>query len=162
MISIYKLENPENFYILEKYPKLKNIWENVTLQNRALKSIIDWNPKEKTGEIFLIKKDFEIIGVTGWFVDNNILDTVRMRWHGIIPEERGKGYSEKALDLLCSHIRKTVPKQYKYISESYTKDSEFSYKIRKHFEKVGFVEEFYDPTYGTHGVGETISIRRFL
>lgn len=159
MITIHKIEPPENKTILEKYPRLNNIWEDLTMQTRALKSYIDFDPKIKTGEIFLIKNNNEVIGVTGWFTDDKMLDTIRMRWHGIIKSERQKGFSTSAMNLLIEHIKRTVSKNYKYLSESYTKNTKHAGQIRTAFEKAGFNEEFEDSSYGTNGAGETISIR---
>lgn len=158
MILIQKITPPQNHSILEKFPQLNHIWENEVMQKRALKSYEVWNPKEKTGEIFLIKNDENVIGVTGWWVDEKVSDTIRLRWHGIIESERGKGYSSDALKLLMEHIGAVVPSQYKYISESFSLARETSQKVRHHFEKLGF-KEFDDPTYGTNGLGETISLR---
>jgi RimJ/RimL family protein N-acetyltransferase len=158
MIFIEKIAPPENHSILEKFPQLNHIWENEVMQKRALKSYEVWNPKEKTGEIFLIKKDNDVIGVTGWWTDEHVLDTIRLRWHGIVENERGKGYSSEALKLLMEHINTVSPSQYRYISESFSVAREASKKVRQHFEKLGFVE-FEDPSYGTNGLGETISLR---
>ena len=98
------------------------------------------------------------MGLTGWWQDENIADTIRLRWHGIIPSERGKGYSDEALSLLTKHLHEVLPSQYKYVSESLSTGRELAPKIKRHFERLGFVV-FDDPAYGNNGFGPTISMR---
>lgn len=157
-VSLYKLTPPENATVLDDYPQLANIWEVPYLQERALKSYMNWSPQEKTGEIFLIKDNDRVVGLTGWWSDEKIKDTIRLRWHGVVLDERRKGYSDQALRLLAQHLHEILPETYKYISESLSIQRYYADQVRAHFEKLGF-QVFDDPTYGTNGFGETISLR---
>lgn len=158
MIKLNKLIPPENHDLFSKFPKLNNIWENKNLQNDAKKSYEIWN-ENKTGEIFTINTMNSVIGIIGWFEYGNILDTLRLRYYGIIPEYRKYGYGQVAIDLLLNRLSDIVSLNYKYLSESVSINRPSAINIVSHFKKLGF-QEFNDPDYGENAdCGPTISLR---
>ena len=64
----------------------------------------DWaiNPKE-TGDIYHIVHDDKIIGITGWWTFD--CKVAYLRWHGILPEYRGKAFGKRALVFLAQNLR---------------------------------------------------------
>jgi hypothetical protein len=76
------------------------------------------------------------IGITGYFLKELSPDTAGLRWHGIVQEERGYGYSTMALKLVADRIASTH-KAIKYLAEAlptYRKDA------LGYFKGLGFVE----------------------
>lgn len=157
-VSLHKLLPPKNRTIFERHPRLNYIWQIQAMQERAEKSYCEWDTEDKTGEIFLILKNKSPIGITGWWPDEKIHELLRLRWHGILPEERGRGYSETALTLLLQRLSSIAPPQYLYLSESVSIKRVDAAQVQRHFEKLGF-KAFDDPTYGNNGYGKVQSLR---
>lgn len=83
--------------------------------------------------------DIEIVGVTGFFfvneyIGNRVNQHAVLRWHGVIPKFRSKGYSQTALTLIQKYIRENHSA--KYLHEV----SETSNPVQ-YFTKLGFVEK---------------------
>ncbi|MDE1874749.1 MAG: GNAT family N-acetyltransferase [Patescibacteria group bacterium] len=163
MISLHKLVPPENRDLFDRVPELNRIWEAPALQAQARESYEEWDsrnyPEESSGEIFTILEDDKTIGIIGWFEYGDILDTMRLRYYGIVPSHRGEGRASTAMELFLEHLARAAPPQYAYISESVSINRPVADKIIDHFQKLGFVR-FDDPNYGENAeCGPTISLR---
>lgn len=115
-----------------QYPVLRKIWKgganNFNLMAKEATEDYRLNTAE-TGGIFLVIVDSCLVGITGYFlVDNHAV----MRWHGIIPQHRGKGYNRDIMGCLLSIIRRTNPEVVALHEVTMTIDPIES------FEKLGF------------------------
>lgn len=151
MITLHKLVPPENEDIFRKHAELNGIWELPELQTEARESYEKWHlkkyPGESLGEIFTIAEFDSVIGLIGWFEYGEFLDTLRLRYYGIVPSRRGRGYGEAALCLLLRRLSTCAPTYAVYLSESVTLSRQKADQVVGHFERVGF-EDFNDPNYG--------------
>jgi len=123
------------------FPGIKTIWQNPKAVAEALHWTRNWGSDPKaTGEIFFIARNGRRMGITGYFLKKATLDTAGLRWHGIVEEERGYGYSTMALKFLAEEIAQRH-KGIKYLSEAlplYRKDA------MRYFKRLGF-HEWDDP-----------------
>lgn len=163
MVTIHKLIPPDNHDLFERFPELNLIWEIPALQANARESYEKWDTKkydgETDGEIFSIVEDNTAIGIIGWFEYGKIPDVLRLRYYGIVPSRRGKGYGEVAMKLFLEHLNSVAPPQYAWLSESVTLGRKVAPKIVAHFKSMGFVE-FEDPDYGSNaGCGPVQSLK---
>lgn len=164
MITVHKLIPPENHTLFERFPELNEIWEVSALQKQARESYEEWDirkyPKEGSGEIFSINKGRKAIGIIGWFTYDKASRTIiRLRYYGIVPSQRRKGYGEKAMTLFLERLSAVVPPRYLWLSESVSLNRTNASRIIAHFESIGF-QKFNDPKYGQNaGCGPTQSLR---
>lgn len=148
MISLKKIKTSDCFH---RYPQLKTIWQepfNEIMQEAYLEDME--KSKEHVnldfGDFYYIKKNNEIIGITGYFVlsDEDLIlpynektSSIYLRWHGIIEKERNKGYSKKALNLLVEKALLKYP-GLNYITELVPQTEYGKSIIEPHFKKIGF------------------------
>ena len=102
-------------------------------------SALDWMlGLDKQGEVLYIRDGDSRVGITGWFpVTCGDITYACLRWHGVIPDCRGTGVSEQALELLA----KRVPENIKFLVEVCFTDKPVDYFIKKGFLKAGSNEE---------------------
>ena len=162
MINIRKLIPPENLHLFPDNPELNTIWEIPALQNQARESYEEWGliKTESTGEIFSINENGVPIGIIGWFEYDEVFpDVLRLRYYGIVPSRRGRGYGEEAMRLLLDHLARSAPPRYSFLAESVTLCRAVAPSIIAHFKRMGFVE-FDDPNYGSNaGCGKALSLK---
>lgn len=147
MITLHEfIESP-----FEDHPQLTTIWpepSNTDMQEgyTSYIQITKDNPNIDFGPMFLIKKDDQVIGITGVFLEDENgqchpydpqTHTVYLRWHGIIPGERRNGYSDEAMNLLLKEVQHRYPNIQTLIE--LIPERSYSDSIRKHFEHLGFV-----------------------
>lgn len=124
------INNPE---LLKIWPeKSSKIVHEITLETLE---------KNEPG-IFLIKKEEQIIGLTGYFLMDETMENIGLRWHGIVQSQRRKGYSEAAMTLVMQEVKSLYP-QSSYLVE-YVPVTDYSSYIVKHFVSLGF-KRFVDP-----------------
>jgi len=118
----------------KEYPQLKEIWPDPYRYHAALASRID----SDSGEVFYIKEDGEVIGITGYFIDDECSGSgAFLRWTGIIPARRGNGIGRKALYELARTLHQAYPQREKIIE--LIPDNEYGATIvQPFFESVGF------------------------
>lgn len=135
---IWNQENP-----FDKYPNLQDIWEPDLFI--IAKEAID-ESKERflegcdEGEVFLIKDDKKVIGITGYFPYEETYSHFFLRWHGILPEYQKLGISKKIIETIIQYLEKNYDnfstiKEFMPIRESYKKTEEYFLKIG--FKKIG-------------------------
>lgn len=96
--------------------------------------------KDKNGAACLIalrdypvvsKTPLKVVGITGFFFVNEVLDNgvikqhAVLRWHGVKPEFRGKGYSTHTLSLIRQYLKENHDVQ--YIHETTVTDQPVEY-----------------------------------
>lgn len=164
MITLHKLVWPENKTLFDLHPELNSIWELPPLQREARESYEQYGdplyPDESSGEIFSIDEDGSPIGIIGWFEYGEFPDVVRLRYYGIVPSKRGKGFGEEAMSLFLKSLSKNAPPHAVFLAESVTLGrGAIAEKTIAHFKKMGF-EEFDDPNYGSNaGCGKVQSLK---
>jgi GNAT superfamily N-acetyltransferase len=82
----------------EDYPQLKNIWSPEKTDIAAAASKEDAG----TGEIFFIEYQDTVVGITGFFVDEEDDDPshLYLRWTGVVSAFRRRGLASLAIELL--------------------------------------------------------------
>lgn len=136
----------------ETYPKLLTIWpepSNSTMHEITLFtiSVIEQAPELDIGGLYLIYKNDEVIGLTGFFIDepdeyirpyaaHKDLSTLYLRWTGVIPEYRGLGYSSEAFDLVLREAAKRYPKLDTMIE--LIPQTSYNQPIERYFTSLGF------------------------
>lgn len=145
----------------ELFPYLKEIWPNASsaIAQEATQEAI----KNQDIGLYIIMKDYEPIGMTGFFINGDDNKELGLRWHGIIPMERGNGYSKEAMKLVFEQALIYMP-QTQFIVE-YVPLTDYNPPIVKHFTKLGFikVEQVETPDWTPHRIqGYKINIHKFL
>lgn len=150
MIYLEEIKDLDPF---TKYPQLKTIWPdpfNAIMQEAYYEDLLlkSFHPHFDLGNMSYIKsEDGTVIGITGMFIIpdsgnyepiNPNLEEGYLRWHGIIPEERRKGYSELAMTLLLTDITSKY-KHFKNIIEL-VPQTEYGIHIEAHFKHLGFTK----------------------
>lgn len=114
------------------YLEFRDIWPD--RNNAPEKDFLNWLEDPGTERKYLIVVEGRVVGLTGlWEMD---VKKLALAWHGIIPSERKKGYSEAALIRLIEQCRKDYPNA-KELVESIPQDRED--ELRGFFQKLGFV-----------------------
>jgi RimJ/RimL family protein N-acetyltransferase len=130
-----------------EHPQLRAIWpaEFTEIAEEAAQEAIAHMPFADVGGLYLVMKGDRVIGITGFFYCESETEPF-LRWHGIIPGERGKGYSREAMLLLLARVRAKLPGA-RGLTELVPQNSDGP-GIAAHFARLGFVnhgaQERYD------------------
>jgi N-acetylglutamate synthase-like GNAT family acetyltransferase len=135
-----KLVKPSDVNPFRQYPELKTIWlpELAKLAEEAIDETFEEvaeYPDEDIGGIFLIQQDNKVMGITGFYPTENESQFF-LRWHGLLNEYRGLGYSEHIIRAIAEHIENAYP-QAKELIEYMPVIDEYI-PIKNYFEKLGF------------------------
>jgi len=107
--------------VFDRFPQLSAIWSDKNLQTLAEDStrkelaLMALRPERDNGPIFLIldveerSRALRVVGMTGFFFTEKDPENVHLRWHGIAPTERGKGFAREALEQVREIVRATQP-----------------------------------------------------
>jgi GNAT superfamily N-acetyltransferase len=83
-----------------------------------------------------------VVGLTGLFCPygdaGSRHETLALRWHGIAPEHRGKGYSMAAFHAVCDVARRTFPAAHSLIELVPMADQANGDKLVRYFGALGF------------------------
>lgn len=133
----------------QEYPELRGIWADRLLSQLAEEGAIEAieiSAECEIGGIFLIRRDDELIGITGFFPyvgyiskaarHKTSIHEIGLRWHGILPAFRGMGYSTIALSLVAAEAKKRYPEAITMV-EIVPQDHNAT-NIERHFVKIGF------------------------
>ena len=125
----------------ELHPQLRTIWPEPYATAAAEASATD----SDTGDVWLIVKDQEVVGITGIFLDSDgSPEEIFLRWHGIVQRERGNGTAKAALRLAVERIRDVFPERKRLVELA--PDNEYGWTlVIPHFFSLGFVRDG-DPT----------------
>lgn len=120
------------------YPQLRTIWphEFSVIAEEAAEEATAHRPFEDIGGLYLVMRNDEVIGITGYFYVREVNEPF-LRWHGIVPAQRGNGYSRVAMDLLVARIKANLPEA-AGLTEL-VPDSNEGPSILHHFSALGFV-----------------------
>lgn len=120
--------------VFEQNPELLSIWEGELSESFVEATEAFVNGLDDLGEIFLIKKQNELIGITGYWPLDTLVKSVGLRWHGIVKEKRGNNYGHESLLNLIEYLRLI----------GFEKIYEITYKddTEKYFLDIGFSEVY--------------------
>jgi RimJ/RimL family protein N-acetyltransferase len=133
------------------HPQLRTIWPAhfTEIAEDAAQDAIAHMPFGDVGGLYLVKLGNRVIGITGFFYCESETEPF-LRWHGIIPAERRKGYSREAMRQVAARIKGKLPDA-RGLTEL-VPQNEDGPAIAAHFEQLGFVKsgpaEMYD--WSTH------------
>jgi len=118
------------------YPQLRTIWPT------PFKEMAEEASKDHshTGQVWLILKDNDVVGITGVFDDDEWPDVVLLRWHGVVPQLRGQGIGRLALDLLVAHVCPKFYPEYKRLVEFVPHNDYGKTKVYQFFKRCNFVD----------------------
>lgn len=135
----------------EEHPQLKSIWpkELYDLAVAGVTESLDIIGEYEIGNIYLIKENDEIVGLTGFYPYEGLgprgsfayedVKHLGLRWHGVIPERRGNGISSAAFSLMLEQAGIKFPNAKRIVE--IVPDHENAGIIRRHFEKLGFQKD---------------------
>ena len=122
----------------KEYPQLNTIWPQPYLGIAT--EVIDEHfavaDTHYIGAVLLIKKEGTVIGITGFVPFDNELVNFGLRWHGVVPEERGKKHSEKVLEMVAQTLTALHPTA--QLLTELVPQSEYGRPLEKHFQSLGF------------------------
>lgn len=129
-----------------QYPQLRAIWPAhfTDIAEEAAQDAIAHMPFADVGGLYLVKLGDQVIGITGFFYCESEFEPF-LRWHGIIPAERGKGYSREAMRQVAARIKAKLPEA-RGLTEL-VPQNEDGPAIAAHFERLGFVKSGPAETY---------------
>lgn len=109
MLTAWKRHPPHTLF--ESALILRSIWRD-DLAAIAAMHTRQWESDEnESGAILTASVAGVIVGMTGWYRMSKA--AAGLRWHGIIPSERNKGYSRQMIDLVCE----TLPRKIRHVYE---------------------------------------------
>lgn len=135
---------PLSFFVadynpFEEFPEFREIWPD--RDNAPEGDFKNWLEKPGTEVKFLICVENIVVGLTGlWEMEPG---KVALAWHGIVPSQRGKGYSQSALRRLITMCPQLYPEA-EMLVESIPADREKElapYFLRNGFIRTGNVVE---------------------
>lgn len=112
---------------------LNEIWPEPYATPATDAFLEDWN----SGQIYQIFAEDAFVGITGYFLDDHST-SIYLRWTGILPEYRRKGYAAKALTLLRSAL------SHDYAGRKLVElvpDNEYGAAVKQFFLSQGFQED---------------------
>lgn len=139
MISLIDVTSGNPF---EEHPQLCRIWPaefHVVAEEATREAVTLEMPRGDIGGLYLIVNVGEVIGLTGFFYVDGV-EELYLRWHGIVPTERGRGYSRLAIQLLVERIKAKLPFA-KGLTELVPQTlTAYGIGIGLHFDALGFVK----------------------
>lgn len=88
--------------LFEAWPQLQSIWR-AELAAIAAYHTRQWETDaDESGDILLAYVGDTLIGITGWYRLD--MSEAGLRWHGVMPSFRKRGYSRRMIDLVCKHL----------------------------------------------------------
>lgn len=120
------------------HPQLRTIWPAhfTDIAEEAAQEAIAHMPFADVGGLYLVKLGDQVIGITGFFYCDSEFEPF-LRWHGIIPAERGKGYSREAMRQLVARVKARLPDA-RGLTELVPQNADGA-GIAAHFARLGFV-----------------------
>ena len=107
--------------LFEFAPILRSIWR-ADLADIAAMHTRQWEiDPDESGKIFVASVEGAIVGITGWY--RMSASEAGLRWHGVIPDERNKGYSRQMVDLVCRAMPKKIRHLYEVTRNPHSRDA---------------------------------------
>lgn len=119
----------------EDYPEFKKIWPEFS--SNLAQEVIAKSIEKKEDGLYVILYNDTPVGMTGFFdLEYPEGKYWGLRWHGVLPEYRGKGISEHALYITAMELKKHHPECIGIVE--YIPHTDYSNYIFKYFERFGF------------------------
>lgn len=129
------------------HPELREIWPAQRSQHVEADTVADLamglSADPCRNRVYLVMDgDGRVVGITGFFQptagDRPMLG---LRWHGMVPSARGRGYSEAAIKQLCVHAAYYHPDAAELVEYVPFADEMNGKFLTAHFERCGFVAD---------------------
>lgn len=121
-----------------EYPQLRSIWHSglhAHIEADTVSDLAGGMVDMARNHVFLVLAEGQVVGITGFYVLAPW--QVGLRWHGIVPEARGLGYSLGAFRLLCSEVTNAFHEA-RVIVELVEMSDEKAPQLIQHFRALGF------------------------
>lgn len=120
------------------HPQLCAIWPEPSLSRARADTVesLDEIDDEDFGAIYLIVDGSEVIGITGFYRYDLVGLELGLRWHGLVPHQRGRQLSQAVVTTVIGLAKHAFP-QAKVLIELIP-DTAYSAPISTHFRKLGF------------------------
>lgn len=115
-------------------PQFASIWPEPYATEAREASAADW----RSGMIHLIAYEVHVVGITGYFFIPGDDKNVYLRWHGVVPEMRGKGIGRVAIRLLALMLSEYFPTR---SLVELAPDNEYGKTVEPFFAACGFVKQ---------------------
>lgn len=131
----------------EAHPALRKIWSDERSAHAEADTVHDLalgiNSDPHLNQVDLIvDRAGEVVGITGFYRPVPDDETrIGLRWHGIVPEHRGKGYSDLAVDAVCRVAVSYHPCATEIVEYVPLADRANGHRLRAYFERLGFVAD---------------------
>jgi L-amino acid N-acyltransferase YncA len=135
MLGIERLISGDPF---SDHPQLGHIWPEpyASIAREAVTEHLAEQDDYDIGGIYLIKEDSDVIGITGYFLYDTEATVLGLRWHGLVPEQRGKGYSPRILGMVLIEALARHPRAETLIE--LVPVTTYGETLEPHFKKMGF------------------------
>ena len=107
--------------LFECTPELQTIWKPELSALAALHTKAWETDPRESGEVLIAKIEDTVIGVSGWYQMSSTEGG--LRWHGVLPKHRKKGYSKQIIELVCNRLPASIQKVYEITRNPLSKDS---------------------------------------
>jgi RimJ/RimL family protein N-acetyltransferase len=88
--------------LFDQHPQLLKIWAP-ELAAIAAQHTLAWETNaDESGEIFVAQLDDVVVGIAGWYRMNRI--DAGLRWLGVVPEARRRGYAGEMIDRMTERL----------------------------------------------------------
>ena len=102
-------------------PVLRSIWR-ADLADLAAMHTQQWETDDdESGAILIASVAGAIVGLTGWYRMST--RDAGLRWHGVVPAERNKGYSRQMIDLVCQSLPRKIRHVYEVTRNPASRDA---------------------------------------
>lgn len=128
------------------HPQLRDVWpvprsghvEADTVADLAMGVLAD---PCRNRVYLVVDGEGHVVGITGFFQPTADPMTLGLRWHGMVPSARGRGYSEAAIKQLCVHAAYFHPEAVELVEYVPFADEKNGRFLVAHFERCGFVAD---------------------
>ncbi|MEX3960158.1 GNAT family N-acetyltransferase [Trinickia sp. EG282A] len=129
-----------------EYPQLREIFDperSAHVEADTLADIALGVHDPHRNQIYVARSDAgEVVGITGFFQPaaepTTERDTIALRWHGVLPAYRGRGYSEAMFEAVQRMAMYYMPEAKWFVELVPMSDPQKASRIVRHFRKLGF------------------------
>lgn len=129
-----------------EFPLLRTIFAGeraAHVEADTLNDLAKGNADLFRNQIYLIRDaDGTVVGLTGLFCPygdrGSRHEILTLRWHGIVPAYRGRGYSTAAFHAICNTARQTFPAAHSLVELVPMADTAKGDKLVRYFGALGF------------------------
>ena len=135
-LTLQSIDQGDPFW---QYPLLQTIWPEPLGFRARYDTVASLEAIDDTdfGAVYLILLAGDVVGLTGYYLLDDAGHQLGLRWHGLVPAQRGRGYSGQIVQQLLALIRQAYPAARGLIE--LIPDSDYGVSLKRHFGALGFV-----------------------